>query len=193
MKKSRLLSWLTSTVKFIFRPINQKSSDHVFAEDHIRRSLPIAMGILIAIAILLFWYNILVSQQTEITHLVTQEATSVKTEISSRINTRILALERMAKRWQSGGGTPRQVWEVDTSAYLQDLNGYQAIEWVDANGYVRWIAPANGNEAVLNLDISQNPQRRTAMLTARNLRKMTLTPILDLKQGGKGFLVFFPL
>jgi PAS domain S-box-containing protein len=188
MKKYLLPSWFKSAIKFIFRPIN-----HVFAEDHIRRSLPITIGIFISVAVLLLWYNLLVSEKADITHLITQEATSVKTEISSRINTRILALERMAKRWQASGGTPRKVWDVDTATYLQDLNGYQAIEWVDANGYVRWVAPANGNEAVLNLDISQNPQQRTALLTARNLRQMTLTPILDLKQGGKGFLVFFPL
>jgi PAS domain S-box-containing protein len=193
MKKSRLPSWLKSPIKFIFRGINQKSADHIFAENHISRSLPIIIGILISGGVLLLWHHLLVSQKAEITNLITQEVTNVKTELSSRISNRILALERMAKRWQSGGGTPRQVWEVDTTAYLQDLSGYKAIEWVDANGYVRWINPIKGNEAVLNLNISQNPQRRTAMLTARNLRRMTVTPILDLKQGGKGFLVFFPL
>lgn len=82
---------------------------------------------------------------------------------------------------------------MDAAAYLRDLNGYQAIEWVDSTGHIRWIAPLKGNEALLNLDLSKNTQQRTALSTARNLRQTTLTRSLELKQGGKSFLIFIPL
>ncbi|MBD2690990.1 response regulator [Anabaena catenula] len=187
MKIYRLASWLKST-KFIFHRTNQNYFYHLFG-----RSLPIAIGVIISVAVLLLWQNLLIYQHTEMTHLITQEANTIKTELSSRINTRILALERMAKRWEASGGTLQQVWEVDAATYLKDFNGYQAIAWVDVTAHVRWIAPVKGNEVVLNLDLMQNAERRTALLTARNLRQITLTPTLELKQGGKGFLVFLPL
>ncbi|MEA5550215.1 response regulator [Anabaena cylindrica UHCC 0172] len=187
MKKYRLTSWLKS-LKFIFRRTNRNYFYHLFG-----RSLPVVIGIIISVAVLLLWQNLLMYQHTEINNFIAQEANTIETELSSRLNTRILALERMAKRWIANGGTLRPVWEVDAAAYLKDFNGYQAIEWVDATAHARWIAPVKGNEAVLNLDLMQNEARRTAFLTARNLRQITSTPTLELKQGGKGFLVFVPL
>ncbi|MBD2517018.1 PAS domain S-box protein [Nostoc sp. FACHB-973] len=187
--KKRYLYCLFKPFKFIYRQTTQSR----FYQQNIGRSLPVAIGIIISIVVLLLWQSLLIYQHTEVTHLIAQEATAVKTELSSRLDSRILALERMAKRWEASEGTPRPVWEVDAAAYLKDLNGYQAIEWVDSTAHVRWIAPLKGNEATLNLDLSQSAQRRTALLTARNIKQTTLTRTLELKQGGKGFLVFIPL
>ncbi|MHC5768572.1 MAG: PAS domain S-box protein [Nostoc sp.] len=175
--------------RFIFPHARQSR----FCQQNIGRSLPVAIGIIISIVVLLLWQNLLIYQHTEITHLIAQEATAVKTGLSSRLDRRILALERMAKRWEVSGGTLRPVWEVDAATYLKDIKGYQAIEWVDSTAHVRWIAPLKGNESALNLDLSQSTQPRTALLTARNIRQTTLTRTLELTQGGKGFLVCVPL
>ncbi|RCJ40315.1 hypothetical protein A6769_02810 [Nostoc punctiforme NIES-2108] len=176
-----------------FRFIFPQARQSRFYQQNIGRSLPVAIGIIISIIVLLLWQNLLIYQHTEITHLIAQEATAVKTGLSSRLDRRILALERMAKRWEASGGTLRPVWEVDAATYLKDIKGYQAIEWVDSTAHVRWIAPLKGNESTLNLDLSQSAQPRTALLTARNLRQTTLTRTLELTQGGKGFLVCVPL
>ncbi|WP_334899145.1 PAS domain S-box protein [Nostoc sp.] len=176
-----------------FRFIFPQARQSRFCQQNIGLSLPVAIGIIISIVVLLLWQNLLIYQHTEITHLIAQEATAVKTGLSKRLDGRILALERMAKRWEASGGTLRPVWEVDAATYLKDIKGYQAIEWVDSTAHVRWIAPLKGNESALNLDLSQSAQRRTALLTARNIKQTTLTPILELTQGGKGFLVCVPL
>ncbi|MEH1766437.1 MAG: PAS domain S-box protein [Nostoc sp.] len=175
--------------RFIFRQARQSR----FCKQNIGRSLPVAIGIIISIVVLLLWQSLLIYQHTEITHLIAQEATAVKTGLSSRLDGRILALERMAKRWEASGGTLRPVWEVDAASYLKDIKGYQVIEWVDSTAHVRWIAPLKGNESALNLDLSQSAQTRTALLTARNIKQTTLTRTLELTQGGKGFLVCVPL
>ncbi|MHC5856480.1 PAS domain S-box protein [Nostoc sp.] len=175
--------------RFIFRQARQSR----FCKQNIGRSLPVAIGIIISIVVLLLWQSLLIYQHTEITHLIAQEATAVKTGLSSRLDGRILALERMAKRWEAGGGTLRPVWEVDAASYLKDIKGYQVIEWVDSTAHIRWIAPLKGNESALNLDLSQSAQTRTALLTAHNIKKTTLTRTLELTQGDKGFLVCVPL
>ncbi|MBD2564965.1 MULTISPECIES: PAS domain S-box protein [Nostoc] len=185
----RYLYCLFKPFRFIFRQTRQSR----FYQQNIGRSLPVAIGIVISIVVLLLWQSLLIYQHTEINLLIAQEAAAVKIELSSRLDSRILALERMAKRWEASGGTLRPVWEVDAANYLKDLKGYQAIEWVDSTAHIRWIAPLKGNESALNLDLSQSAQRRTALLTARNIRQTTLTRTLELKQGGKGFLVFVPL
>lgn len=157
------------------------------------RSLPLIVGIMTSIFVLLLWQNLRIYQHDQITYSIAQEAATIKTEISDRLNARIRALERMATRWEASGGTPRQEWETDAAAYLNDFSGWQAIEWIDTTAHVRWIAPLKGNEAVLNLDLSQFPARQTALETARRLRQTALTHTLELKQGGVGFLVFVPI
>lgn len=157
------------------------------------RSLPLIVGVVISVLILLLWQNLRVYQHDQIKSSIAHEATTIEAEISNRLNTRILALERMAKRWEARGGTPQPEWESDAAAYLEDFSGWQAIEWIDAAAHVRWVAPLEGNEAILNLDLSQFSDRRTALETARLLRQTALTNTLELKQGGTGFLVFVPL
>jgi PAS domain S-box-containing protein len=192
MMKSLFSSDYFQPIKSIFRQINQSLSCF-FSYRKIGRSLPILVGTLISVAVLLLWQSLLEYQQAEMNRLIAQEVAVAKTELSNRLDIRIHALERMAKRWEASGGTARQIWDVDAAAHLQDLKGYQAIEWVDAAAHIRWVAPLEGNEAVLNLDISKIPDRRPFLETARLLRQTTITPTLDLKQGGKGFLVFIPL
>ncbi|NJN56953.1 MAG: PAS domain S-box protein [Leptolyngbyaceae cyanobacterium SL_5_9] len=157
------------------------------------RSLPLIVGGVISVLILLLWQNLEVYQHDQIQSSIAHEAAIIEAEISDRLNTRILALERMAKRWEVRGGTPQQEWEADAAIYLKDFSGWQAIEWIDATAHVRWVAPSEGNEAILNLDLSQFPARRTALETARLLRQTALTNTLELKQGGTGFLVFVPI
>ncbi|NJL40050.1 MAG: hypothetical protein HC899_27305 [Leptolyngbyaceae cyanobacterium SM1_4_3] len=77
---------------------------------------------------------------------IAHEAAIIEAEISDRLNTRILALERMAKRWEVRGGTPQQEWEADAAIYLKDFSGWQAIEWIDATAHVRWVAPSGGTK-----------------------------------------------
>jgi PAS domain S-box-containing protein len=157
------------------------------------RSLPLIVGVVISVLILLLWQNLRVYQHDQIKSSIAHEAAIIETEISDRLNTRILALERMAKRWEVRGGTPQQEWEADAAIYIEDFSGWQAIEWIDATAHVRWVAPLEGNEAILNLDLSQFPARRTALETARLLQQTALTNTLELKQGGTGFLVFVPI
>ncbi|MCC5634716.1 response regulator [Nostoc sp. CHAB 5844] len=202
MRKRHIHFWLErfKFIKFFARKIHQIRCYQLFYRQNLGQLLqkallthPIAIGMIISVAVLLMWQNLLVDQHTEVTHLIAQETAAVKTDLSNRLKRHILALERMAKRWEASGGTPRQVWEVDATAYLDDFKGYKAIEWVDSTGYVRWVVPMQGNEVVLNLDLSQDAERRTALEKARIFRQTTLTHTLELKQGGKGFLVFVPM
>lgn len=191
--RKRIFSRRFKRIGFMLQRIQRNRYCQVWFQQNADRLLPIMVGVVISVAVCLLWQNLRAYQHDEIKHLIAQEAAVIKTELSNCINTRILALERMAKRWENGGGTPQAVWEADVAEYLKDFIGYQAIEWVNAEGYVKWIAPLEGNEAVLNLNLNEIPERRVVMEAARDSRQSIVTPILDLKQGGKGFLFFSPL
>lgn len=132
-------------------------------------------------------------EQRHLEQLVQQEAIAIQTAVNHELTNLILPLQRLSKRWQTNGGMSRKVWQIDVTAYLQDYQGYQAIEWVDASNRVRWILPIAGNQAFQKLDLSREPLHQTALQTARSLRRPVSTRAFSLAQGGTGFLVAIPL
>lgn len=112
---------------------------------------------------------------------------------NGNIQSRILALERMASRWVVRKGTPRKEWEEDATHYVADLIGFQAIEWIDTTYHVRWIIPFEGNESAQDLFIKFEEKRAKAVQNAIDTDEVLVTESIDLVQGGKGFLSYFPL
>ena len=117
----------------------------------------------------------------------------VKSEIVEQIEVQVLALTRMARRWEIGGKPPRAEWQSDAKLYVKHYPFYQALEWVDPSFHVRWIVPSKGNEKAQHLDLSSEKRRLAALETAKETGKTTITHTIDLVQGGKGFLVYVPI
>jgi diguanylate cyclase (GGDEF)-like protein len=116
-------------------------------------------------------------------------ASVIKVDLSARIR----SLQRLTGRWQARGGTPKDEFLADAKAYVRDQPGYQALEWVDTDYIVRWIEPLAGNEAAQNLNLGKEEKRRRALEKAKAKGSPTLSQPIDLVQGGKGMLVYFPL
>ena len=155
--------------------------------------LPLVIGLTVSGVTLAISALLENQENRQIDQLILTKVAAVKNELRVQLDYRILALERMAKRWQVKGGTSKREWEADARAYVSHQKGYQAIEWVDSDYYVRWIIPQEGNEAALNLNLGFESRRRKALEEAKNKRDVTITRPIDLVQGDKGFLAYFPL
>lgn len=121
------------------------------------------------------------------------EARWVAERVKAEFNSRIDAISRMARRWNTAGGTAQRVWEADAYSYLQDMPGFQALEWLDAGGFVRWVVPMAGNEKVLDIAPNQDPSRQRALDNAKNMRQLTVIGPVKFIQGGTGLLIFEPV
>ncbi len=132
-------------------------------------------------------------EEAQLEATVRAAATSLKHRVEEVGNERVLALVRMAKRWESRGRTPKQEWEADVALYVAHQPGYQAIEWVDPSFHVRWIVPLKGNEAAQDLDLGFDERRRGELQAALHRRELMATRTTDLVQGGKGLSVYVPL
>ena len=157
------------------------------------RWLPILMGLVVAILTAFIWKALDRQESAQIVQMGQLAAASVKSEILAQMESQTLALVRVAKRWEYLAGTPRGAWEADAKHYTAHNPGSQAVEWVDPSSRVRWIVPLDGNEAALDLDLTFEERRRTALETARNRRVVAVTRAFDLIQGGKGFRVYVPI
>ena len=148
------------------------------------------IGIVITFSI----FRVVRSQQQQLLiQEVSSEAKIIHNQIITHMDYRIHALKRMAHRWEQQGGSPRASWERDAQAYIDDQPGYQALEWVDTTYHVRWIVPLKGNESAQDLDLTFEKKRAKALQQARDRREIMYSGVVDLVQGKKGLLVYFPL
>lgn len=114
--------------------------------------------------------------------------------VHNDLESRKEGLWRMASRWKMRpGGTPYKEWYQDAVNHISDEPGYQAIEWVNSHYRIQWVAPLKGNEVVLNLDLAKRGKALSALQLAIEENKITMTSILTLETGNKGFLLYAPV
>ncbi|MGO2136266.1 putative bifunctional diguanylate cyclase/phosphodiesterase [Marinobacter sp.] len=103
------------------------------------------------------------------------------------------AIRRMANRLAADPQTPERNWREDARNYLEDFRIYQAIEWIDADFIIRWLEPLTTNENVLGYNAALDKQRRTALEAAKNSGNYDVSGVVDLRQGGKGLVIYAPV
>jgi signal transduction histidine kinase len=77
-------------------------------------------------------------------------------------------------------------------AVLQGNGGVRSLNYVDAAGVIRWVAPRTGNEGALALNLTARegaPALRRALTTGA----VSATDPIMLQEGGRGVLMFAPL
>jgi signal transduction histidine kinase/ActR/RegA family two-component response regulator len=157
-----------------------------------RLLLPAIFGLSTIIVALVLWQMLVTNRLAEIQAAAKEQASFVKTKTESELNARIVPLERLAGRWHTLGSSDEQDVKTDASLLMSGYPAYQAIEWVDPKFHVLWVAPENGNEAEIGADLTAVPGLRATLEdAARNNRTMVASHV-DLRQGGRGFLVCVP-
>lgn len=142
---------------------------------------------------LLLSYGLLQNEKRQLYERLQSEAQWFANRIQSEFELRLKAIKRMANRWSEAGGTSRKIWDADAFAYINDMAGFQAIEWLDTDGRVRWIVPLEGNEKLLNTIPNKDPTRLMALEQARIEKREIVAGPIKLIQGGIGLLIFNPV
>jgi len=77
----------------------------------------------------------------------------------------------------------------EASQLVKFYRGFQALNWVDAEGTIRITVPVAGNEGALsqNLFAHRTPGVAEALEAARSDATLHRTPVVPLLQGGSGF------
>lgn len=158
-----------------------------------RLLLPAIFGLTTIIAALVLWQLLLTNRRVEIQGNTKQQALFVKAKTESELSARILSLERLAGRWQEPERPADQDMESDASLVMSGYPAYQAIEWIDPTFHVVWVEPQRGNERDIGANLGLDPQQRNKLQDAINSSSVTSTAPTELRQGGRGFLVFVPV
>ncbi|WP_330202590.1 ATP-binding protein [Cyanobacterium sp. DS4] len=155
--------------------------------------ISISIGVGMAIVSMVTFLFLEEYNHRQVENLVQTQLISLRQKTELELKTRVLALERMQQRWEIEKGTPKERWEKDALQYIQDYTGYQSIQWVNPDYYIAWLVPEKGNEDVKNLYIKFEGRRKSAIETAIIEDKTYISPVVNLIQGDKGFIVYTPL
>jgi len=158
-----------------------------------RLLLPAIIGLATVLAALLLCLRLLTRQRAEIQAATKVQVFFVRNKMDSELKARILPIERMALQWEIRGQPNDVDLESDATLVMIRYPGYQAIEWMDPTFHVRWVAPRRGNEADLGADLGTDARLRLALQVAEDTQQVMITHALDLRGGGRGFLVCVPI
>jgi signal transduction histidine kinase/ActR/RegA family two-component response regulator len=157
-----------------------------------RLLLPAIIGLISFAAVLLLWQRLVSQERAKVQVVTSSEILFVKNKVESELAERILALEQLAGRWQVLGEPDDADWSSDTALAMSG-RGFQAIEWVDPQLRVHLVAPLIENKAVLGTSFQADSRRRAVLQGVADQGVMLVSRSVDLKTGGRGFLVCVPI
>jgi len=105
---------------------------------------------------------------------------------------RVLALVRMARRWEVRGRPPREEWEDDARLYVSHDADYLAIARVDPDLRAAWVVAQAAPAAAVKAEFAAG-QQREALERARVRRDVTLTHPFGLSTGERALQVNVPV
>lgn len=156
------------------------------------RWLPVTLFIVIAALVLVLGHGLEDREQQNLRTRVEAEADYLGSHIEADLRGRLPALQRFARSWEIHGSLSAEEFSEEATTFILDAPGFQALEWADAKGTVRWVVPLEDNEMARGLDLSFERNRREAFVAARDGKTPVLSKPVDLVQGGMGLLAFFP-
>src|SRR5665213_749999 len=163
-------------------------------DDFIHRLLlPSAVGLIAVVLALTVLLRLLKQQRAVIDADTQAQAMFVKNKMESVLKARTLPLEILGRRWQIRQELNQVEMDSDAALVMSGYPTYQALEWVDPMFRVRWVAPHEENAADLDTDLTSDAARIAAILTSAETSRVTVGRPIDLRQGGRGFLVCVPV
>ncbi|MBI3938963.1 MAG: PAS domain S-box protein, partial [Betaproteobacteria bacterium] len=154
--------------------------------------LAVLIGLTVGAGTLGLWQALTAQQRAETERAVRLNLESVSNEIRSRMDSRILALVRMARRWEIRGQPPRVEWESDAGLYITHYTGYWAIARVEPDLKMSWLVT---REVVPGPQLSRliAERQRDALQRARLQRDVILAHPLGASADDRALLVNVPI
>jgi len=147
-----------------------------------------------AVAVLFaIWQGLLRTQHTRIVGSVEDRSAFLENVLLGRVGDDLLALDRMADRWERQNGTPREAWEYDAQEYLDDISDFGALAWVDRDTRLRWVVSDDVDRQIEIDSLPFSAAQRARLDAAWTTDSVTIFPSAEVFAGATGFVAIYPL
>jgi signal transduction histidine kinase len=155
--------------------------------------LPFLVGFIVLLTTFWLWRALSANEDKQLTRMVSNEAVNVRNALTAHIQSRVLALVRMARRWERRGQPSQHEWEAEAELTMGHFPGYQAIVWIDPWFFLRWTTALENEEAEQELNLAFAEQRRAAIEAVRNHQEVMVTHSLEILPDARGFFIYVPI
>jgi PAS domain S-box-containing protein len=162
-----------------------------------RRSQTIGFIVVIAVVVFLALYfvrRIAVNQvQGELRRAAELAAEQLKDRVETFISERIIALQGVGTFFENSAEVTEAEFAAFARSTIQDVPGFQAIEYVTPEAIVTMVYPPEQNRRDYRRDLSQSATDRALLEKAHITESVVLSDPGPLVQGGLGFVVYVPV
>lgn len=157
------------------------------------RVLSIGLFLVLALPTVFSWRvtaaqdRTLLRTQTEIT------AAEVAERLSDHLTLRYAMMHSLSHEMTSGALWSQHRFQQRAEQIQKDFPGFQAINWVDTEGVIRWVTPEADNRRARGKRVAEHPVASNTFAATQRSWTPGITPPLQLFQGGVGFASYFPL
>lgn len=151
-----------------------------------------AVGTGVLTVSLLMWQALRAQEEREIDRVMTQQVREARQLLVAQVQSRMLTLTRVARRWENQAIRRPGNWDFDAQLYLSHYPDLKAVAWLDDNLAVREAAPRVIRGKLLQLNAEPDSKHAVWVRAARQRPEGSITPTLDLG-GERGFLMVVPM
>ncbi len=140
--------------------------------------------------------NYISDQDAQVLDIKTQiTAEQVGIRLHEYLNTRLTRLDFFRERMENIPALTESEFRSKALLIQHELPGFQAINWIDAQGVIQWVTPQSANLPVVGVDLRKIGAKEAAEAFSRALlyRIDTATEPIELIQGGNGLAIYLPI
>jgi len=154
---------------------------------------PVAAFLISALTVLTVWFLVDAKETQQIQSDTLIVAEQVAARLESTISTRLTIGALIQHELRTGEIVDEEEFARFTKPILDLFPDFQAINWVNKQGIIKWVTPLEGNEAVVDLDLKKLDLPSKTLVLADQSGMLQVTPPIELVQGGRGFVAYFPI
>ena len=164
---------------------------------NLRRLLPFAAFLFFACIAVIVWENQNKHRRELILRHTETSAEQIRIRIEGFMNARMASLEILARRWveRRPPDFSYQRFHQFAKALYVLYPGFTEINWIDPEGIAQWVFPEQDSKTLKRRIAFQHSdsQYYDALKKVEKENKRTVTPCIEIFQGGLGFNTFRPL
>lgn len=155
------------------------------------RWLAILLGLGCFAGAIVIWRMLAQAERENIGRAIEQKTSSAAYSIQDRMEARVLALLRMAGRWEKGWNM--RGWSNDALLYIRHYPGYRAILMIDQSFMVRGSVSLDKGDFGTALDLRGEERFYGALLAAKSTGTVIVSRAMTLEGGRSAFAVVVPV
>ncbi|MFH1853478.1 MAG: ATP-binding protein [Candidatus Neomarinimicrobiota bacterium] len=162
---------------------------------HYKRNIfyPVLVFLVGALGIILFWNSIQKAKDQELRSKAELATEQVAIRLEESTNNHLAVVRYLRREWAAGAINDPVKFTQRALSLIEQFQGFQAINYIDPAGFIRWVVPEESNLPAKNRDVHFHPNAAQTFLRAERSDHDFATPPISLWQGGQGFTTFFPL